>query len=137
MSGVLRVTVGIVLQRNSEGFWLEFKGGGKEALVNLGNISQAEIVQAAINGWAQEQFTTALKSKRRPTNLGDKNNNPVLEGDIMQFTSPEGAVSKGVVKWQPTAAAFVIQGNTFITGNLSKVSLWEVIGNIFENPELL
>jgi hypothetical protein len=137
MSGVLRVTVPIVLQRNSEGFWLEFKGGGKEALVNLGNISQALIVAEATMAWANESLTQALLSKRRVIGLKDKLGVPVHEGDIVQYTPAEGTPSKGVIKWQAASAGFVIHGNSFVTSNLSKVSEWEVIGNIFQTPELL
>jgi hypothetical protein len=138
MSGVLRVTVPITLQRNSEGFWLEFKGGGKEALVNLGSVSQAEIVQEACNAWAQEQMTQALMSKRRQVGLKDKLGVPVHEGDIVQKATddPEKPL-KGVVKWEAANAAFIIQGNAFRTHNLGGVGQWEVIGNIFQTPELL
>jgi hypothetical protein len=44
---------------------------------------------------------------------------------------------KGVVKWQADAAAFIVQGSAFATHNLKNVAAWEVIGNIFQTPELL
>lgn len=132
---VLRVSVPITLQRNSEGFWLEFKGDNKEALLHLGNLDKGEIVQACINGWAKESMTQALKSKRRATGLRDSKSAPVNEGDIVD--SPAGGLGRGVVKWRQDFGGFVIAGPKFCTHNLRGIDQWTVIGNIFENSELL
>jgi len=129
---VLRVTVPVVLQRNSEGFWLEFKGDNKEVMLFLGDLNKGPIVQACIHGWAQDQLTVALKSKRRITGLTDKTGAVVHEGDILQFED-----KRGVVKWEPPFAAFIVLGANFKTQNLHSVNQAVVLGNIFENPELL
>lgn len=130
---VLRVSVPIILQRNSEGFWLEFKGDGKEALVNL-DLQKGEIVQAAIQGWARESMVAALKSRRRSTGLQDRGGVLVHEGDIIENLNQSG---RAVVKWRDDYAGFVIASPKFCTHNLKGIGEWAIVGNVFEHPERL
>lgn len=73
------------------------------------------------------------------TGLKDKNGKEIFEGDIVDYKG-----RKAVVKWHGSYASFIYR---FVDGMQERVSEWdplflacyhfEVIGNIYENPELL
>ena len=73
------------------------------------------------------------------TGLLDKNGKEIFEGDIVDYKGREA-----VVKWHGSYASFIYR---FVDGLKERVSEWEplylaylkceVIGNIYENPELL
>ncbi len=67
------------------------------------------------------------------TGLHDKNGNPVYEGDIVFDPSQYGG--NKVVIWNNNLACF--EFNRPLGYAIASVILCEVIGNIYENPELL
>ena len=73
------------------------------------------------------------------TGLKDKNGKEIFDGDIVDYKG-----IKAVVKWHGSYASFIYR---FVDGLKERVSEWdplflacyhfEVIGNIYENPEFL
>jgi hypothetical protein len=71
------------------------------------------------------------------TGLLDRNGKEIYEGDILKLEPlhfiEEDAEQVGVVEFDNKRGAFNIIGQIQVHPN----SNWEIIGNIFENPELL
>lgn len=66
------------------------------------------------------------------TGLCDRNGKEVWEGDVVRYTNNDGIKRVGFVEWFEEEACFY----------LNSLPLWEqtekeVIGNIYQNPELL
>lgn len=78
------------------------------------------------------------------TGLKDKNGKEIFEGDVVQYqnTKIPSADSKGVIRYFDNWAMFGIDIEhnepraLFFNGLADHISL-EVVGNIYENPELL
>lgn len=117
----------------------------KKKFIDYFDISCGGVVWTQEPGCSPEHPNAILEL---PTGLKDKNGREVYAGDIVKFddVDPEADVSSpAVVTW--AYGAFMVMcddenfyhtddGNPVILG-LIKPELFEVIGNIHENPELL
>ncbi|PFD89201.1 hypothetical protein CN306_18695 [Bacillus thuringiensis] len=70
------------------------------------------------------------------TGLKDKNGKEIYEGDILEFSG--NVVALGIVKYNENFATFqACNGNSgWLFGNESGTNI-EILGNIYENPELV
>ncbi|WP_445622591.1 YopX family protein [Lacticaseibacillus paracasei] len=74
------------------------------------------------------------------TGLRDKNGREIYENDVLQCTSytygnGETGKTSLLVKYHEMSAGFI--AGPYMLGKLMDIRKCEVIGNIFENPELL
>lgn len=69
------------------------------------------------------------------TGLTDVNGNKIFEGDVVRYDYEE---ERGIVQWDNDTARFIITCSTFISDFDSVYGEeLEIIGNVYDNPELL
>lgn len=77
------------------------------------------------------------------TGLNDKNDNLIFEGDIVQYNQNSSYDNMNfIARWSDNQLGFIFQSNSGEqlvnqTPHLNRFKHLEVVGNIFENPELL
>lgn len=112
-----------------------FKG---ETLQNAAEITLNDMILLTQKAFALMQFT----------GLPDKNGREIYEGDILQFEMKTSAgdikIQKGIMAWNAQLAQFGVSIDTedmglpsHVENKTSERGLPEVIGNIYENPELI
>jgi uncharacterized phage protein (TIGR01671 family) len=92
-------------------------------------------IEALITDIVYRRYT--LVARRQFTGLRDKNGKEIYEGDVVRFNVVKGrdnepAVNhqKGAVRMEPLSLAFGVWDATYC-------SQATIIGNIYENPELM
>lgn len=93
--------------------------------------------------WYDSDRFTLMQS----TGLKDKNGKEIYEGDVLKgrfmFTDVDGEssihTSVGVVRWAENSGRWVVDGEVFRGEDLKDWNVGElcIIGNIYENPELM
>ena len=107
------------------------------------NVEQRMLSFEEIKGYTLEEISRH-PSKREYTGLKDKNGKEIYEGDIanitytcMRFSHFMRVTDRGEMQWNNLAAqySFLIK-NSILNEEMKDLDI-EVIGNIYENPELL
>lgn len=73
------------------------------------------------------------------TGLTDKNGRKIFEGDIVNFYNGDGEYSPYEVRWRNSGFSVLMNGKPNLFDELDDFfsERCEVIGNIYDNPELL
>lgn len=95
------------------------------------------IYRTTNNGW--ELIDVNPETVGQYTGLTDKNSNKIFEGDICNFSNRSDIDNYGVVVYDADETEFGIDyGSTYLgLGRHYHPRDVEVIGNIYDNPELL
>lgn len=87
----------------------------------------------------QYWYTVDRNTVGQYTGLKDKNRKEIYEGDILKFSE----VDTAIVQWNEKYAYFMVKPiqdyyfDSDVLGHAIEYSKVEVIGNIYDNPELL
>lgn len=116
---------------------IKFRGKQKTWIYGGISIFEDEAVIYDCNSVANYAYEVDMKSIGQFTGLLDKNGKEIYEGDILKVESEKLMV----IGWSEKFASFIINRKDWTFSHWFGESCdpynYEVVGNIYENPELL
>ena len=122
---------------------------GFDYLFDREDSANSEIVIEDVN---EQNFIYGMERSEQPifyrveniceyTGLVDKNGAKIFDGDIMDVFSSSDLFyyGRGIVKWDDTKCAFrlfIIEDEELVY-TINEYCVYEVVGNIFDNPDFL
>jgi hypothetical protein len=137
---ILKLKANVTLCRSEDGFSIEVETRDHQSAM-LRLAGHGPWVDAILRQWAIERVNEALVNGRRNTGLKDVTGTPVFEGDIVERCDLPGHVDVfAVVKWDPSRAAFIMEGQwpdgqIWQSENLNAVRAARIVGNVFQHPD--
>lgn len=110
---------------------------------NKGMHTQNMLYDAQLHHFWQDFVDYPGYELMQYTGLTDKNGKEIYEGDIVQYNQNSSYDNMDfITKWSDDKLGFIFQSNSGEqlvnqTPHLNRFKHLEVVGNIFENPELL
>lgn len=71
------------------------------------------------------------------TGLNDGKGVDIYEGDILQYKDSNGVTQIGEVRYDQNHCCFIVQGLKSAPQSLNAFWEFKVVGNVYDNPELL
>lgn len=95
------------------------------------NREMREVTNLDLPNTTENEWLVAMQY----TGLVDKNGKEIYEGDVIEYQESKHIKVRCQIEWEigGWTATNTMQG----LANLRLSEMWEVIGNIYENPELL
>lgn len=110
----------------ADGYYLAYSGGKEKDYI--------------IPDYASALYTAEIDPETvgQYTGLTDTNGNKIFEGDIVVSDYIDYEDERGVIQWDSDIAKFIITFSTFTIDfdNVYGREL-EIVGNVYDNPELL
>lgn len=97
--------------------------------------SDVHIIRTVDNGFdSYIEFEVIPETVGQYTGLPDKNGKKIFEGDIVK--APDGEIFK--IEWHSVALSWILRNKkSSCLAYLRYLDMFEIIGNIHDNPELL
>ena len=116
-----------------------FRGKTFDGRWVMGDLSQHKNGKKFIKcGSAVQSYEVIPETVGQYTGLTDKNGKKIFEGDIVRMFYASGYVEVGVIRYSNDTCRFrfVVEENHIGYG-FDDTDIMEVIGNVYDNPELL
>lgn len=133
-------------KRLDNGKWIEgyyFKHDSVEACFSSDDPKTKHLI--AFDGFCDWGFEPPIEAVEvMPETVGqyiglkDRNGKPIFEGDILDHYHQKDFSNRGVVMWDAQNARFAHELRTMSPAfSLYSPEAWEVVGNIYDNKELI
>ena len=120
-------------KRINNGEWVEGNGIHYPKSFNWKGTCWIDGMRERANDWVQVDLETVCQY----TGMTDKNGSKVWENDIIQMFYRDGETNVGTIRYTDECVRFQYYEGNIIGYGIDMTCDMEVIGNVFDNPELM